>query len=104
MELFPKLPFVLLTETLKNSGDHDQFLDKVPIVTFTVNLQTPLSKLKIRGTGGLIPGDQPDSGSCEWMAVANPENRNGVVAGWVTQFKSTGVLVAHSSSPAAPQK
>lgn len=94
IEVYPRLPFVFLYETLRNSGAQDQLLDKVSIVTFTPNLQN-LSQLKIRGTGGLTSGDHPDSGSYEWMAIANPESRSGIVAGWVTQFKATGVLVAH---------
>ncbi len=43
------------------------------------------------GTGGLMPAAQA-LGSYVWMAVADPETRAGVVAGWLSQDRASGVI------------
>ena len=113
--LFPGQPFVQLRETLKNSDSQDQILNKVPILAFTPEPDQLASTLKIRGTGGLYAGDQYENGayewfewvagkiirhpyhqprgSYEWLAVAEAQSRNGLVAGWLSQYRATGVLV-----------
>jgi hypothetical protein len=60
--LFPKLPFVVIRETLKNAQSQQEIVDQVPIVTFAVALDRPASQLKVRGTGGLSSGNNPVGG------------------------------------------
>jgi len=112
--VFPGLPFLRVRETLKNPGSQDEVLNKVPLVRFNPELDQPASHLKICGTGGLHAADEyangtyqwwesiwgkvtrqpyhPPGGSYEWLAVADPQSRNGVVAGFITQDQATGVL------------
>jgi hypothetical protein len=96
--LFPKLPFLVIRETLKNAGSQEQILNKVPIVTFNSALDGPISQLKVRGTGGLSSGNSPGNGSYEWLAAADPASEHGIVAGWLSQFRATGVLFAHNNN------
>ena len=89
--IFPHLPFALLRLTLKNNGTESQTLSHVPVATLRVDVGLPASALKTLGTGGLsVPQDNP--GSYAWLAVADPVSRRGVVAGWLTGERASGVL------------
>jgi hypothetical protein len=48
-------------------------------------------ELKALGTGGLTPVDG-HSGSFAFLAVVEPKTRRGVVAGWLTNEKASGVI------------
>ncbi len=56
-----------------------------------VNLGKPASALTTLGTGGLLAPDK-NPGSYDWLAVADPATRNGVVFGWLTHDRGDGVL------------
>ncbi len=88
--LFPKLPFALLSLTLKNSSATPQTLNRLPFASFNADWQSA-SALKTLGTGGLSSADK-NPGSYAWLAVAEPQSRNGLVAGWLTHDRASGVL------------
>jgi hypothetical protein len=89
--LFPHLPFALVRLTLQNSGDHPEVLNQVPVATLRVAGLPPPATLKVLGTGGLsAPHD--NLGSYAWLTVADPATRGGVVAGWLTGERGSGVL------------
>ncbi|MFO7974355.1 MAG: alpha-galactosidase [Candidatus Hydrogenedentota bacterium] len=51
----------------------------------------PATSLKALGTAGLTaPGEHP--GSYSFLAVAKPDTRAGIVAGWVTHNRGSGVV------------
>lgn len=88
--LFPRLPFALLQLNLKNSGTQAQTLNRVPVAAITAQWQSA-ARLKTLGTGGLLNADR-NPGSYAWLAVAEPQSRNGLVAGWLTHNRASGVL------------
>jgi hypothetical protein len=49
----------------------------------------------VLGTGGLT-GLSQGPGSYMWLAVADPESRNGVVGGWLTAERGSGVVLARA--------
>jgi len=88
--LFPQLPFVLFRSTIHNGSAVTSVTEKVRPVRFAVNFGVGAQKLKVLGTGGLAdPGKAP--GSYMWTAVADPETRKGVVAGWISSDRGSGV-------------
>jgi hypothetical protein len=90
LELYDGLPFLLVRKTFK-SGEIDAEIDSLTPVTFSIDLGVPAGKLKTMGPGGLLdPSRNP--GSYVFLAVVDPETRRGVVAGFITQERGSGVL------------
>jgi hypothetical protein len=89
--LFPKLPFALVRATLHNNGADVSVTPKLATFGGRVDLGKPATQLKTLGTGGLLAADK-NPGSYVWLAVAEPESRNGVVFGWLTHKRGSGVM------------
>ncbi len=95
--LFPKLPFALFRSSRTNATSESLVIKQHAAVSAQVSLGKPASGLRVLGTGGLVePRRNP--GSYVWMAVAEPESRNGVVAGWLTHERGSGVLLARETN------
>ena len=89
--LFPKLPFALLRSSLHNGSPNASVTRTVRPFRAAVELGKPASALAALGTGGLLAPDK-NPGSYDWLAVADPATRNGVVFGWLTHDRGDGVL------------
>ncbi|MEO5714392.1 MAG: NPCBM/NEW2 domain-containing protein [Luteolibacter sp.] len=89
LEVYPDLPFALVRETVKNTTAKAVDLQKVVPATFTLDLGRDAAQLKTLGTGGLLAPDK-NPGSYLFLTCADPATREGVVGGWVTQFKGSG--------------
>ncbi|MDD4873073.1 MAG: alpha-galactosidase, partial [Kiritimatiellae bacterium] len=91
--LFPELPFVLIKLRVTNPGTETKVLNKIPVASITVDLAKPAGSLKGFGTGG-ITGLEDNKGSYMWQAIVDPQSRNGVVGGWITTERGSGVVFA----------
>ena len=91
LELYKDLPFVLLRGTRHNPGQEVLDLAKVAPATFTIELGKPAKELRTMGTAGLTAPDQ-NPGSYLFLTAADPASRRGVVAGWLTVDRGSGVL------------
>lgn len=92
--LFPRLPFALHRSVVVNTGNVATVLNKVPGLKADLELPTPPDRVVALGTGGLHPLAQ-NVGSYAWMAVADPATRAGVVGGWLTHERGSGVVFAN---------
>jgi len=89
--LYDGLPFVTFRSTFHNSAAEPVILNHVSGVSATVDLGQSGDKLTTLGTAGLrAPENNP--GSYAFLAVAEPQTRNGVVAGWITEDRGSGVI------------
>lgn len=79
-----KLPFVLFRRTLVAPGTVNQ----VPVLSAKVAVP---GELKTIGTGGLQSPDK-NTGSYAWLAIADPQTRNGIVGAWLTHDRGSGVV------------
>ncbi len=95
IRVFSGLPFVQFCAMLANPGTEEAVLNKVPLVDAHLELGRPISELVALGTGGLKPVER-NAGSYAWMAVADPASRAGVVGGWLTEKRGSGVLFTHA--------
>ncbi len=91
VELYPKLPFALFRASVVNLDASPRTLRSVTPLSATVDLAKPAANLKSFGTGGLLAPDK-NPGSYAWLALADPQSRNGVVFGWLTHDRGSGVL------------
>jgi len=93
--LFPKLPFAIFRSTLaiptSATAWNGAYTRNVQTASGLVNLGKPAAQLKTFGTGGLLAPDK-NPGSYLWLAVVEPQSRNGVVFGWLTEDRGSGVL------------
>jgi hypothetical protein len=91
LELYPDLPFVLVRTTRYNHSQETIDLSQATPATFTLDLGKPANELRTMGTAGLTaPGQNP--GSYLFLTCADPTVRRGVVAGWVTEDRGSGVV------------
>ncbi len=91
LALYPDLPFAVFQSTWHNGNAEAVILNHVPTVSAAVDGDCPANELRTLGTGGLqTPTDNP--GSYAFLAIANPETRAGVVGGWLTHDRGSGVV------------
>ena len=85
------LPFVLLTTSRLNGGSEPQNIHSLKIFSACADLSKPVDQLKTIGTGGLQDVEK-NTGSYAWLALAEPQSRNGLVVGWLTHDRGSGVV------------
>ena len=88
--VFPNQPFIFFRSVLKN-GSVQQVTNRISYAALKVDLGLPVAALNTLGTGGLLKPDK-NPGSYMWTAVADPVTRRGVVAGWVTTDRGSGIV------------
>ena len=86
-------PWALVRGKRHNSGSEPAVIRQVPALDARIDLGKPAESLKILGTGGL-ESPQRKPGSYMWMAVADPQSRAGVVAGWLTTDRGSGAVLS----------
>jgi len=90
--LFSNVPFVLMRMVVSNSAAQPVTVKCVrPFNAAVRGLGQSASQLKVLGSAGLTDPDK-NPGSYQWLAVADPATRNGVVFGWLTSEKGSGVF------------
>ncbi|HXE43524.1 MAG TPA: alpha-galactosidase, partial [Candidatus Baltobacteraceae bacterium] len=89
--LFPKQPFLFLRTSFTNSDAQPLVISFVRPFQADVKLSKPAAQLKAFGSAGLTALDK-NPGSYDWLAVVEPESRNGVVFGYLTSERGCGVL------------
>ena len=91
VELREKLPFALVTTTLLNGGKEPLNIRSLKTFSARAEVGVPLAQVKAHGTGGLLDPEK-NTGSYAWLALAEPQSRSGLVAGWLTHDRGSGVL------------
>jgi hypothetical protein len=91
--LFPGLPFVVFESTIINSQDADMTLGSIRPVSMTLGLRQGPGDLRAFGTAGLTDvGQQSNPGSYSFLAIVDPQTRAGVVVGWLTHERGSGLV------------
>lgn len=89
--LYEGLLYVVFDSTRHNGTAEPQIINRVPLFSAEVDTGTDLSKVKTLGTGGLrSPAENP--GSYAFLTFADPATRGGVVGGWLTHDRGSGVV------------
>jgi hypothetical protein len=84
-------PFLFVRKQLRNPGSEPLELRAAEVAGYALDLGKPPTDLRVQGTGGLAaPQDSP--GSYVFLTVADPATRGGVVSGWLTHDRASGVL------------
>jgi len=91
LELYEGLPFLLVRKDLKNSGEVATDIQRLAPVSCVLDLDQPATTLRTMGTAGLTAPDK-HPGSYLFLTLADPATRRGVVTGWLTQDRASGVM------------
>jgi len=91
LELRGDEPFLFLTRSLRNTGPEPRDVRQHTLAEFNLDLGRPAGELRTLGTAGLTTPDQ-NPGSYLFLTCADPATRRGVVAGWLTEDRGSGVL------------
>jgi hypothetical protein len=84
-------PWVFFRSTLHNGGAEPLVVDRLPLVSVAVDCTVPPDAMRAFGTGGLTAVEK-NPGSYAYLALVNPVTRAGVVGGWLTHDRGSGVL------------
>ncbi|MDR0704410.1 MAG: hypothetical protein LBF88_05410 [Planctomycetaceae bacterium] len=90
-------PFVLISAFFTKESYENGRIKTWSFPKIELFLPEPADKLKSFGTAGLRSVDG-HKGSYSFLAVTNPENRNGVVTGWITHRKGSGIVFSNKNS------
>ncbi len=91
LDLPEKVPFVFLRKELVHRGPDPADLPRVVLGDFALDLGKPPGELRTQGTAGLTdPGKNP--GSYVFLTLADPATCRGVVTGWLTHDRASGVI------------
>jgi hypothetical protein len=93
LTLYTNVPFVCVTSRIHNSTDKKLTIHKRVPICLEVNLGTAPENLRILGCDGLTTAEE-DRISYTFLAMAEPATRNGVVAGWLTHNRASGVVLS----------
>ena len=85
------LPFVLFGGSLHNGSSEPRVFNKVPAVSAAVETSASLADVRTLGTGGLLPPSN-NPGSYAFLSIVDPASRGGVVGGWITHDRGSGVV------------
>lgn len=92
--LYQSQPFLFITPAIKNNNADTIDLGKFNPLSFDIDFGKSVNKLKTLGTGGLLDVDK-NPGSYVFLTTVDPATRNGVVTGWLTNEKGSGVLFSN---------
>ena len=94
--IFPTLPFALFRSSVSNRGTNVLEIKKVETLSAPLDFAKAGTELRSLGTGGLLAPDK-NPGSYGWLAVAEPISRGGVVGGWLTFDRGSGVVFSDAA-------
>ncbi len=89
--LYHGLPFLLIQGQLHNNSPGSTNVARLRPAAFTLDLGRPPDELRTMGTAGLTTPDA-NPGSYLFLSLVEPATRRGVVAGWLTSDRGSGVL------------
>ncbi len=89
--LYDELPFVCIKTLFHNPGDTTVTIAKYSPLSLKVNLDTHQSQLRVLGCDGLTAADR-ERISYTFLSIANPKTNAGVVCGWLTNDRASGIV------------
>ena len=88
--------FLLIHPGLYNNAADLKSLTKLAVFRGAVAISDKGHSVRLLGTGGLVKSGKI-TGSYMWLAVAQPDNPGGVVAGFVSSDRGSGVVFADTT-------
>jgi len=93
LALYKNVPFVCIKSNIHNPTDDKVVIDKAVAVSLGIDLGQVAKDLRILGCDGLTTAEK-DRISYTFLAMAEPETNTGVVAGWLTNDRASGIVLS----------
>jgi len=93
LALYKNVPFVCVKLRMHNSTNDTLVINKIVPVSATVEVGKAAKDLRILGCDGLTAADENRT-SYTFLAMADPATRTGVVAGWLTHGRASGIVLS----------
>jgi len=90
LALYGNMPLVCIKSNIHNSSNETMTINKMTVVSLGVDLGLTAKDLQILSCDGLMSAEE-DRINYTFLAVAEPESRSGVVAGWLTNDRASGI-------------
>jgi hypothetical protein len=88
ISVFEGLPFVVIQKRLVNATDTERVVEKVDLFQGGIDLSTPL---RSASSAGLHNTAKPSAGYGH-MAIGDPKTHRGIVCGWLTHDRGSGIV------------
>lgn len=95
LALYEGVPFVCVKVRMHNSTNDTLVINKITPVRAAVNVGKAAKELRILGCDGLTGADKKRT-SYMFLAMAEPDTRTGVVAGWLTHGRGSGIVLSEA--------
>jgi hypothetical protein len=93
LALYENVPFVCTKVRMHNPTNDTLVINKITPVSVAVNVSKAAKELRILGCDGLT-GAEKKRTSYMFLAMADPATRVGVVAGWLTHGRASGIVLS----------
>ena len=93
LALYRNLPFVCIKSNIHNPTNDKIVINKMVPVSLDVDLGKPAKDLRVLGCDGLTTAEKNRT-SYTFLAMAEPETRRGIVAGWLTHNRASGIVLS----------
>jgi len=90
LALYESLPMLCVTGSVRNPTDQPVTVDEITPLVATVDAGMPVGEL--RGFGPVGPYDLGNTSNFCFAAAVEPKTRAGVVCGWLSQYRGSGVV------------
>jgi len=89
------LPFIVFGCRYHNNTRQDIILNKVDSASVVVDFGASLSEMRVLGCDGLTDGGKERT-SFSFLSAADPATRKGIVAGWLTHRRGSGIVLSRA--------
>ncbi|HIJ53232.1 MAG TPA: alpha-galactosidase [Planctomycetes bacterium] len=95
LALYKRVPFVCVKLRMHNPTNDTLVINKITPVSAAVDVGKAAKELRILGCDGLTAADENRT-SYMFLAMADPATRMGVVAGWLTHGRASGIVLSRA--------
>jgi len=89
--LYETLPFLCVTTSVRNETDEPMTVAELTPLAAELDVGAPASELRVLGSDGPHPATGRRT-SYAFMALAHRETRAGIVCGWLTHERASGIV------------
>ncbi len=93
ISVYSQLPFVVFNSRYHNNTRSNITLNRITPVSVVTDTGVAPAKMKVLGCDGLTDGGKERT-SFTFLSAADPATRKGVVAGWLTHHRGSGIVVS----------
>jgi hypothetical protein len=86
-------PFIRLQTRIANATDKAITVNKITTAKVTIDTGKSPADIRLLGCDGLTDG-KAERTSFSYLAAADPNTRSGVVAGWLTHHRGSGIVLS----------